>query len=280
MSPGANSVSAIMAIAGKAAPVSAVIICRDERDLIGECLESVGFCAEIVVVDSGSTDGTLEIVEGYRTKGYPIRLLHQDWLGYARQKQFALELASQPWCLVIDADERVDEQLKASIVAISQAGDPQVSGWHVRRRDWLPGYGLAHPLVLHNRILRLFRNGKVRLVLDRPIHETYLVDGPTATIERGLLLHMRDLSIEDDVARANDYSTLKAAMQKSEGRRPSTIRLLFSPPFTFVKFYLLKRYFLCGRPGFIYAMMMATYSFLTEAKLFRAWLVGDRSGSV
>ncbi len=277
MSPDAESVSATSAIAGKA-PVSAVVICRDERDLIGECIESVGFCAEIVVVDSGSTDGTLEIIEGYRAKGYPIRLRHQDWLGYARQKQFALELASQPWLLVIDADERVDEQLRASIVAISQAPDPEVSGWYVRRRDWLPGYGLAHPFVLHNRILRLFRNGKARLAPDRPIHETYLVDGPTATIKRGLLLHMRDLSIEDDVARANDYSTLKAAMQKGEGRKPSTVRLVFSPPFTFVKFYLLKRYFLCGRPGFIYAMMMMVYSFLTEAKLFRASLGGDRSG--
>jgi glycosyltransferase involved in cell wall biosynthesis len=279
MSPKADSVTATMALTDKAAPVSALIICRDERDLIGECLESVGFCADIMVVDSGSTDGTLDIIEGYRARGYPIRLRHQDWLGYARQKQLALELASQPWCLVIDADERVDGQLRASIVAITQDSDPKVCGWYVRRRDWLAGYGLAHRLVLHNRILRLFRSGKARLDLGRPIHESFLVDGPTATIERGLLLHMRDLSIEDDVLRANRYSTLKAAMRRTEGRKPSTVRLVFSPPFTFLKFYLLKRYFLCGRPGFIYAVMMMIYSFLTEAKLFRARLDEDRSRS-
>ena len=261
-------------------PVTAAIVCKDEAELIGGCIESVDFCAEIVVVDSGSTDGTIEIVERYRADGFPIKLLHQDWLGYAPQKQLALDHATQPWRLVIDADERVDDELKEAIVATVAADDPNVSAWYIRRCDWLTGYGHAHRWVLHNRILRLLRAGKTRIDPDSTMHEAYFIDGAKGHIKRGLMLHMRDLTLENDVARANKYSTDKSAVQRAHGRKASAVRLFFSPPFTFLKFYLLKRYFLCGRPGFIYAMMMMFYSFLTEAKSYRASLGenGKRDG--
>ena len=262
-----------------ASPVTAAIVCKNEAELIGACLDSVDFCAEIVVVDSGSTDGTLDIVERYRADGFPIKLLSQDWLGYAPQKQFALDHATQPWRLVIDADEQVDRELKEAIVATVEADDPQFSAWYIRRCDWLTGYGHAHRWVLHNRILRLLRAGKSRIDPDSTIHEAYFIDGARGTIKRGLLLHMRDLTLEDDVARANRYSTDKSAVQRAQGRKASAFRLFFSPPFTFFKFYVLKRYFLCGRPGFIYAKMRMFYSFLTEAKSYRASLdVGDKDG--
>ncbi|HEY6633028.1 MAG TPA: glycosyltransferase family 2 protein [Rhizobiaceae bacterium] len=261
-----------------ASPVTAAIVCKNEAELIGACLESVDFCAEIVVVDSGSTDGTLEIVERYRAEGFPIRLIHQDWLGYARQKQLALDHATQPWRLVIDADEQVDGELKAAIVATVEADDPKFSAWYIRRCDWLTGYGHAHRWVLHNRILRLLRAGKTRIDPDSTMHEAYFVDGAKGMIRRGLLLHMRDLTIEADVARANSYSTDKSAVQRALGRKASAFRLFLSPPFTFLKFYLLKRYILCGQPGFIYAMMMMFYSFLTEAKSYRASLGEDEKG--
>jgi glycosyltransferase involved in cell wall biosynthesis len=256
-------------------PVTAAIVCKDEAELIGTCLDSVDFCAEIVVVDSGSTDGTLGIVERYRANGFPIKLFHQEWLGYAPQKQFALDQATQPWRFIVDADEQVDGELKEAVVATVRADDPNISAWYVRRCDWLTGYGHAHPWVLHNRILRLLRAGKTRIDPDSTIHEGYFVDGARGHIKRGLLLHMRDLTIEDDVARANKYSTDKSAVQRARGRKASTVRLFFSPPFTFLKFYVLKRYFLCGRPGFIYAMMMMFYNFLTEAKSYRASLGPD-----
>lgn len=255
-----------------ASPITAAIICKDEAELIGACLDSLDFCAEIVVVDSGSTDGTVEIVERYRASGFPIKLISQEWLGYAGQKQFALDQATQPWQFVVDADEKVDGELRDAIVATVAANDPEVSAWYVRRCDWLTGYGPAHRWVLHNRILRLLRAGKVRFDPDRTIHEDFLVEGSTALIRRGLLLHMRDLSMEDEVARANRYSTEKCAMRLAQGERASALHLFFTPPFTFLKFYLLKRYFLCGRPGFIYAKMMMIYSFLTEAKSYRASL--------
>ena len=256
-----------------ASPVTAAIVCKNEAELIGACLDSVDFCAEIVVVDSGSTDGTLDIVERYRAEGFPIKLLHQDWLGYGPQKQFALDHATQPWRLIIDADEQVDAGLKRAIMATVEADDPRFNAWYIRRCDWLTGYGHAHPWVLHNRILRLLRAGKSHIdPANSAIHEAFLIDGRRGYIKRGLLLHMRDLLLEDDVARANRYSTDKSMVQRAQGRKASGFRLFFSPPFTFFKFYVLKRYFLCGRPGFIYAMMMMFYSFLTEAKSYRASL--------
>src|SRR6202041_1998484 len=115
--------------------------------------------AEIVVVDSGSSDRTLAIVDGFAQRGFPIRLIHQPWLGYARQKQLALELATQPWVFSIDADEWLDEDLRASLPRL-MAADESVAGWKVRRSLTL--YGQAKPVsrwTRPERILRLVRRG-------------------------------------------------------------------------------------------------------------------------
>src|SRR5690349_7513078 len=101
--------------AGTRFAASAALICLDEAACIGKCLESLSGFAEIVVVDSGSTDGTLAIVDDFARRGFPIRLVRQPWLGYARQKQLALDLATEPWAFSIDADEWLDEDLRASL---------------------------------------------------------------------------------------------------------------------------------------------------------------------
>lgn len=249
-------------------PVTALIICMNEADLIGSTLQSVDFCAEIVVVDSGSTDGTIEIIERFRSEGFPIKLLHNEWSGFAPQRQFALPHATQPWCLSIEADEQADDDLRRSIKTIVDTDDPLIAGWYIRRRDWLDGYGFAHPWVLHNRLLRLFRREKGMIDVRVRIHTSYTVQGRTKVVKDGVLLHRRPMSVREDIARANSYSSLKAAGLAENARGPSRLKLFFSPPFTFLKFYLLKRYFLCGLAGFNYSATMAIYSFLTEAKLF------------
>ncbi|MEW6634309.1 glycosyltransferase family 2 protein [Mesorhizobium sp.] len=253
-----------------ASPISALIICMNEADMIGPCLESIDFCAEIIVVDSGSTDGTVECVQDYIAKGYPIKLLHNDWPGFPRQRQFSLDHATQPWCLSIDPDERVDDQLRQSIVAATQEVKGDVDGWYVRRRDWLKGYGYAHRWVLHNRLLRLFRRQGATMDLTARVHESFSVPGETRTIESGVLLHRREISVEEDLARANAYSSLKVVALVEKGRKPGLVRLVLSPLGNFLKFYLAKRYFLCGRHGFVYSMMVLVYSFATEAKLYEA----------
>ena len=89
-----------------ALPISAFIICKNERDHLADCIASLAGFAEIVIVDSGSTDGTLDIIRACAARGVPIRLIEREWPGYTRQKQFAMEQCTQEWCLNLDADER------------------------------------------------------------------------------------------------------------------------------------------------------------------------------
>jgi len=251
-------------------PVSALIICMNDADMIGPCLESLDFCAEIIVVDSGSTDITLDVIQEFIAKGYPIRLFHNDWPGFARQRQFALDQATQPWCLSIDADESIDDLLRQSIAAVTQLRDDAIDGWYVRRRDKLKGYGYAHRWVLHNRLLRLFRRDRATMDINLRVHESFEVPGKTDTIESGVVLHRREMTIAEELARANTYSSLKVATLVERGKKPGLIKLVLSPFGNFLKFYLIKRYFLCGRHGFVYSMMVMVYSFTTEAKLYEA----------
>jgi hypothetical protein len=106
--------------------------------------------------------------------------------------------------------------------------------------------------------------------LTARVHEAYAVLGETGTIEDGVLLHRREISIEEDLARANAYSGLKAVTLVEKGKKPGLVRLVLSPFGNFLKFYLAKRYFLCGRHGFVYSMSVMIYSFATEAKLYEA----------
>ena len=126
-------------------PISATVICKNEEACIGKCLSSLKGLAEIVVVDSGSTDGTLAIVEDLSRRGLPIRLIHQPWLGYARQKQFALDQASSPWVLSIDADEWLDDDLRTELPRLIGAED-LIAGWQLRRTLTL--YGRPAPVSL------------------------------------------------------------------------------------------------------------------------------------
>jgi glycosyltransferase involved in cell wall biosynthesis len=124
----------------KPVPVSAFIICRNEAAVISDCIRSLDICQEIVVVDSGSTDGTIELIEDFAARGFPVRLIRRDWLGYAQQKQFALEQCSSDWCLNLDCDERLDETLKTALTSMV-FDRPDTAGFAIPRTDYLPAYG-------------------------------------------------------------------------------------------------------------------------------------------
>ncbi|MBX3577291.1 MAG: glycosyltransferase family 2 protein [Rhizobiaceae bacterium] len=249
-------------------PISAFIIAKNEAAVLGECLDSLDLCAEIVVVDSGSTDGTLDLVARYQANGFPIRLIHNDWPGFARQKQFALEACAQPWCLNVDCDERLDGDLRDWMATADLSAGAPVA-YDIPRRDYLAGYGYPPKSVHAQRIVRLVRKGRARYDEHALVHESLLTDGAVAPTPKGALLHFRNLSIAQDAARADAYSTLKAEEKFARGRTTNLARLVFSPFGRFLKSYVAQRYFLCGTPGFIYAGMLAYYVFLTEAKLYR-----------
>jgi len=255
-------------------PVSVFIICKNERDAIGPCIESVDFCREIVIVDSGSTDGTIALIESYRAKGYPIRLIEREWPGFARQKQFALEQCEGPWCLMLDADERLDADLKRTIAALpAEVGG--VAAFSIQEREYIVGYGYA-PWYVHARFnVRLVRKGKARIDETALIHESFAIDGAVQRLRGGVILHHRALSITDDVARTSTYAALKAEQKFRAGRRTSLARLILAPAMRFIKSYVFQRYFACGKAGFIYSAMLAQYVFLTEARLYRLSLGKD-----
>jgi glycosyltransferase involved in cell wall biosynthesis len=246
--------------------LSAAVICLNEAACIGKCLESLRDCAEIVVVDSGSSDGTLAVVDEFVRRGFPIRLVNQSWLGYAQQKQLALDLTTQPWVFSIDADEWLDEDLRASLPRLLAAGE-SVSGWKVRRSLTL--YGQAKPVSHWTRpehILRLVRRGRARFDPALIVHEGLVADhGRTPIARDGLLRHERSLPMNEQMKKEITYARLKAEQRLKQGRKPSTLKLVFSPPIYFLRIFFWNRFFLSGWAGFIHAATGAMYSLMTES---------------
>lgn len=247
-------------------PLSAFIICKDEAATIGPCLESVKDFAEIVVVDSGSSDGTVQLLEGYAAKGYPVRIFRRDWPGYAKQKQFALEQCTQPWCLSLDADERVDAALLAALPSLT-AADATVDAWRLNFRMHLYAYGYTPDGVRFTRAVRLVRNGRVFFDPEQLVHEGVTVDGRIGEARQGCILHARSLPIAEQVLKENRYSSLKAEQMFRKGRKASWARLVFNPPLYFYRIFFRRRLFRCGKAGFVQAATGSLYSLLTEAKL-------------
>jgi glycosyltransferase involved in cell wall biosynthesis len=251
-----------------ALPISATVICQNEEACIGKCLANLEGLAEIVVVDSGSTDSTLAIVDGFVRRGFPIRLFHQAWLGYAAQKQFALERATQPWVLSIDADEWLDEPLRAALPKM--AADPAVSGWMVRRILTL--YGRKKPVsrwTRPERILRVARRDRARFDPKVIVHEGLIVDGKIRLAPTGLLRHERGLPLDVQIRKEAGYARLKAEQRLARGENPSLLKLVFNPPLYFMRIYFWNRLFLCGWSGLVHAGTGAAYSFMAEALHFQ-----------
>jgi glycosyltransferase involved in cell wall biosynthesis len=249
-------------------PLSAFIICLNEEEYLGNCIESLTQCAEIIIVDSGSPDGTQELVQRYVDEGWPIRFVHEDWRGYAGQKQFALEQCSQPWCLSIDADERLDQPLKDALPKLLEAPESTV-GWRIARRPYLIGYGYTPARAHERRNLRLIRNGREAFDQSLKVHEGIVPKGHVEIAKQGSLLHFRPLPIEEQILKENKYSSLKVDQLIEMGKSPRRFRLFLNPPLYFLRLYLRHGLWRCGIPGFIQAMTGAVYSFLTESKMYQ-----------
>lgn len=244
---------------------SVYIICKNEEAVIGDCLESLADFAEIIVVDSGSTDGTLAVVRSFAARGHPIRLIEREWPGFGAQKQFALEQCAQDWCLNLDADERVDPVLRDAIGRLVSQ-ERREAAFELPFRNWIPGYGYAPRRVGRDWATRLSRRGKARYDTAKAVHESLNIDGDVGRVTRGAVLHFSNLPLEDYLAKQNRYTSLKAQERIAAGRRARPAKLLLGPLGYFFKFYVVKRYFLCGWAGYIQASLAAQYAFQAEAK--------------
>jgi glycosyltransferase involved in cell wall biosynthesis len=241
------------------------MICRDEARTIGRALAAAAEVAdEIVVVDSGSADGTVEIA-----RRYTPHVHHQPWLGYAAQKNLAIERTTGEWVLSLDADEIVEPDLAREVRAIvDRPGGPV--GYRIPRRLIFLGRAIRHGGWWPDLVLRLFRRGAGRFE-PRLVHEALRVEGPVGRT-RGALRHESHPSLEAYLDAMNRYSSLAAAEMTGRGG-PSAAwlsgpALLGRPLATFLYRYVLLAGFLDGRPGLILNLMHAGYVLAKYAKAY------------
>ncbi|OZB35423.1 MAG: hypothetical protein B7X35_09565 [Halothiobacillus sp. 14-56-357] len=246
-------------------PVSVFLITKNCARWLDKVLSAVSGFAEIVIVDSGSTDETLEIAERHGA-----RIVHQEFLGYGQQKQIALDLCTQPWVLNLDGDEVVDAELRAAIIELVKRDDPNVIGAKDRIRDWFIGVPPRKTTRANSRV-RLWRRGAGRFLSEQIVHESVELD-KSGRIENlpGWVEHYGVESVALRVQKINHYSTLRAELDARRGKKPSALKLFTIFPLRFLKNYLLRRAILDGRRGLIQATAGAYYSFLIEAKKFEA----------
>jgi len=264
--------------AGDLLPVSGYVICLNEVGVLGNCIESMARCSEIIIVDSGSTDGTIELVRSYVDAGWPIRLFEEPWRGFAGQKQYALDQCSQDWCISIDADERLDDDLQAALPDLL-AAPADVAGWKLVNRRYLVGYGYIPKSLRGEKHLRLFRRGMGAYDLSKTVHESVVAAGRVLPAPVGSLLHFTAVPMDEQIRKINGYSDLKAKQLFDAGSPPRLWRLVFNPMLYFLRIYVQRGYWRCGFPGFIHARMLYEYSFLTESKLYEMHAIA-KSGMV
>ncbi len=240
-------------------PLSAVLIARNEEHRIGECLASLAFADEIVVVESGSVDNTV----GEALK-YTRAVHHVPWKGFGPQKQAAVELASHDLILSIDCDERVPPELAAEIQALL-SGESALPGYRLPRKTFIGDKAILHSGWSPDRIVRLFDRRHARFSED-PVHERVIVDGSCGDLTHPLL-HYSFAGVSDLFRKIEFYSALSAQRMFENGRRFRLSDLTFRPAFAFVKTFLLKAGFLDGVEGLQIAVSGAVHVFVKYAKL-------------
>ncbi len=249
-------------------PLSAVIITLNAAHQLRDCLQSAAFADEIIVVDSGSTDTTCEIA-----KEHGAKVVHQDWLGYGRQKHFAVSQATHAWILSIDADERVSDSLQTSIHTVLDA--PEYHAYQMPRCNRFMGRWLKHGEGYPDLSLRLFHRDHAAWGTD-PVHEKVVTDG-TVGLLQGDLLHESEKGIAEYLTKQNHYTSLQAQVMYTAGKHAGFTKLLLSPILRFVKFYIFRLGFLDGLPGLVHILIGCLNSFSKYVKLIELYKVNAMS---
>lgn len=238
--------------------LSVVIITKNEEGAIEDCLDSVAWADEIIVLDSGSVDRTVEICRRYTDKVYET-----DWPGFGPQKNRALEKATGDWVLSLDADERISPELKEEILqAVADPNAPAAfemprlssfCGRQIRHGGWWPDY-----------IVRLARRGRARFS-DDIVHERMIIDGTTKRLKNPIL-HEAFESLEDVIQTMNRYTTAGAVMMRHRGEPSSLYRAVSHGLWAFFYTWIGRFGFLDGREGFLVALYNAEHTFYRYAK--------------
>jgi glycosyltransferase involved in cell wall biosynthesis len=248
--------------------LSAAIITLNEEENIRACLDSVvDFVDEIVVLDSFSTDATESICRSYPK----VRFYQHPFTGHIEQKNRALDKCTSEWILCLDADERVSDELRASIEKLLRS-NPDIAGAKFPRLTYHMQRFIRHSGWYPNARYRLVRRGMAAWGGENP-HDKLILKGKGLKI-KGDLIHYTARDLSDQVKTINSFSSIAALMRYNKGRRFHIWRLMVKPIGKFVEMYLLKRGFLDGMQGFIIAVSSSFSSFLKEAKLYELSVLG------
>jgi hypothetical protein len=250
-------------------PLSVAIVCKDNESTIGRTLESVaGLAAEIVAVDSGSSDGTIPLLERAGA-----RVIRTEWRGYVATKQMALDACGQEWILALDTDESVQPELAASIRAALD-GAASADGYLVNRKVFYRDRPLNFVWQPEHR-LRLVRRGRARWTGLDPHDRLELTAGGASPLLRGDLRHDSISTFTQFLAKQAGHARTMAASMHREGRRGSLVRLVCSPPGAFLKQVLIKQAWRDGWPGWLAAASTAAATMMKHAALVELSRGGD-----
>ena len=250
--------------------ISLVIITYNEEGNIQECLESAKWMDEIIVVDSFSTDRTLEIC-----KRFTARVYQRPFTGFGVQKNFGIEKASMDWVFVLDADERITGELRGEIEGILMLAENEFSAYRVARKNHFYGHWLRWGGHYPDWQVRLFRNG-AGWNDDFEPHHNFIFQGNLGTLQNPLI-HYTERNISDHFPKLNRFTNLAAEVRVKTCKRVHWYDLVFRPLVNFFQVYFRKQGFRDGIPGFIQAIFKSLYTFVKYAKV---WEIHQRKKSI
>lgn len=239
-------------------PLSVFVTTFNNADTLAQCLNSVAFAEEIVVLDSCSTDDTRSLAEAHGA-----RVFVEPFKGYGAQKQSALDKTVHRWVLLLDADEALTPEAAIAVQSVLQA--PKAAGYALPRQEWM-FWRWPHPATRLNHFLRLFDKTRGWISND-PVHAAPKVDGSVEKLAAPFL-HYGERDIHAKVEKINHYSTGLIRDTRRSKQRFLIARMVFYPWFVFLRHYVGKRQFLNGAAGFIASVTMAYYTFLKSAKRY------------
>ena len=239
--------------------ISACIITKNEEGQIKRCLQSIAWADEIIVIDSGSTDRTVEIAQELGAK-----TIHHDWPGWAKQKNYCLDQASHDWILSLDADEWLEPEAENSIRQAVE--NKEIDSYRLSRKTFFLGRWIAHSGWYPDKQVRLFQKSKTCFE-EVPVHEKVTETASTTDLPLDIL-HESYTSLEQYMEKSNAYSTAQAKQQA--GQSHLMLKLILKPWYRFFQTYLWQKGFLDGREGFILAVSRMYYDFLIIAKIIHS----------
>lgn len=251
-------------------PVSAIVTTFNEEKNIGECVESLAWCDEILIVDSFSTDRTPEIARRYPN----VRFVQRTYYGSASQKNWAMDQVAHDWILIFDADERCTPKLQREIERLLAAG-PDHDAYTIRRRVFFLGARIRFSGWQHDQVVRLVRRGTARYP-NRRVHADMKTLGPAPRLRHSMDHHMAE-TLDEYIPRILKYSFWGAAQGWREGKGSGFVQVWGRSAWRFARTYLFQLGFLDGMRGLVFCMLQAFGTYMKWALLW-SWRVNAKRG--